>query len=79
MSYYKGYLTALARAANEDGVDVRSYFAWSFMDNFEWDSGLGPRFGVVYTDYETKERRIKDSAHFIQKVRTPAEKCEHST
>jgi beta-glucosidase/6-phospho-beta-glucosidase/beta-galactosidase len=40
------------QAVTQDGVDVRSYLAWSFMDNFEWDSGLVPRFGVVHVDYE---------------------------
>ena len=49
-------------------MDVRSYLAWSFMDNFEWDSGLVPRFGVVHVDYDTKKRTPKDSAKFLQGV-----------
>lgn len=40
------------------------------MDNFEWDTGLEPRFGCVYVDYKTKERTIKDSARWLQKVRS---------
>jgi beta-glucosidase/6-phospho-beta-glucosidase/beta-galactosidase len=55
-------------AATQDGVDVRSYLAWSFMDNFEWNSGLVPRFGVVHVDYETKKRTPKDSAAFLREV-----------
>jgi beta-glucosidase len=66
--YYHGYLDAVLQAVTQDGVDVRSYLAWSFMDNFEWDSGLVPRFGVVHVDYDTKKRTPKDSAKFLQGV-----------
>ncbi|TXT05691.1 uncharacterized protein COLE_07011 [Cutaneotrichosporon oleaginosum] len=62
--YFEGYLGAV-RDAVADGVDVRSYFAWSCYDNFEWASGLGPRFGCVRVDYDTKKRTVKDSARFI--------------
>ncbi|ORX35418.1 beta-glucosidase 1A [Kockovaella imperatae] len=62
VDYYQGYLENILQAVEEDGVDVRSYFGWSFLDNFEWASGLGPRFGCVYTDYNTFERTPKDSA-----------------
>jgi beta-glucosidase len=58
----------MLQAVTEDGVDVRSYLAWSFMDNFEWASGLVPRFGVVHVDYDTKKRTPKDSAKFLQGV-----------
>ena len=58
----------MLQAATVDGVDVRSYLAWSFMDNFEWDSGLVPRFGVVHVDYDTKKRTPKDSAEFLKEV-----------
>lgn len=58
----------MLQAITQDGVDVRSYFAWSFMDNFEWNSGLVPRFGVVHVDYATKKRTPKDSAKFLQGV-----------
>lgn len=49
------------RKAIEEGVDVCGYFAWSFMDNFEWASGYNERFGLVYVDYQTLERTPKDS------------------
>lgn len=58
--YMHRYLIALKKAA-EDGVDVDGYYAWSFIDNFEWASGYKERFGIVYNDYRTQQRIIKDS------------------
>jgi beta-glucosidase len=52
---------AAVRDAISDGADVRGYFVWSLFDNFEWAWGYGRRFGIVYVDYETQERIIKDS------------------
>ena len=46
------------------GADVRGYFVWSLMDNFEWAWGYSKRFGIVRVDYETLERTPKDSARF---------------
>lgn len=47
---------------NEKGADIRGYFMWSLIDNFEWAHGYSKRFGVVFVDYETQERILKDSA-----------------
>jgi beta-glucosidase len=61
LAYLREHLRAVARAA-EAGVDVRGYFAWSLLDNFEWEHGYGKRFGIVYVDYETQRRIPKQSA-----------------
>lgn len=65
------YLRAHFRAAHraiQDGVDLRGYFVWSLMDNFEWALGYSRRFGIVYVDYETLERISKDSARWYHDV-----------
>jgi beta-glucosidase len=61
------YLGALKKAC-ADGVDVRAYFQWSILDNFEWSAGYKERYGIVYVDYQTQERIPKDSAFFYKKV-----------
>ncbi|MBZ1356295.1 MAG: glycoside hydrolase family 1 protein [Candidatus Nealsonbacteria bacterium] len=54
--------------AIEEGVDVRGYFHWSLMDNFEWDKGIEPRFGLVEIDYKTLERKIRPSADYYSEI-----------
>ncbi|WP_026554535.1 GH1 family beta-glucosidase [Arthrobacter sp. 35W] len=61
--YLRGYISAVGEAI-ADGVDVRGYFAWSFMDNFEWAEGYDKRFGLVFVDYGTQRRIPKQSAHW---------------
>lgn len=65
VDYLKGYLSAAADAI-ELGVDLRGYYAWSFLDNFEWAEGYSKRFGLVYVDYRTQERIPKLSARWYQ-------------
>jgi beta-glucosidase len=60
IAYLDAYLGAV-KAALEHGVDVRGYFVWSLLDNFEWSEGYSKRFGLVYVDYPTLERVPKDS------------------
>ena len=60
IDYLTRYLSELRRAS-EDGVDVRGYFQWSIMDDFEWAEGYALRFGLVYLDYTTLRRDPKDS------------------
>jgi len=61
------YLREL-KAAAEDGVDVRGYFQWSLMDNFEWAEGYKHRFGLIHIDYESLKRTLKDSAYWYGDV-----------
>ena len=67
IDYMHRYLHELRRAA-EDGVDVRGYFAWSLLDNFEWSEGYNERFGLVHVDFATGQRTPKDSAAWYAKV-----------
>lgn len=61
------YLSAL-QLASDDGVDVRGYFLWSVMDNFEWDQGYHGRFGIIHTDFVTLKRTPKDSAYWYKQT-----------
>ncbi|WP_028811581.1 GH1 family beta-glucosidase [Streptomyces flavidovirens] len=65
--YLHGHLAAVRRAML-DGADVRGYFLWSLMDNFEWSYGYSKRFGAVYVDYETQRRTPKSSAEWYGRV-----------
>jgi beta-glucosidase len=58
--YFKEYLKQVLRA-KQDGVPVTGYFVWTLVDNFEWAEGYQPRFGLVYNDFATQQRMIKDS------------------
>ena len=51
----------MCKALNE-GVDVRGYFYWSLLDNFEWEKGVDPRFGLIHVDYKTMQRTARPSA-----------------
>jgi beta-glucosidase len=61
IDYIKGHLRKIAEA-NEQGADVRGYYLWSLLDNFEWAAGYSKRFGIVHVDFGTQERSLKDSA-----------------
>ena len=67
VAYLRAHLLA-AHAALSDGVDLRGYFAWSLLDNFEWALGYAKRFGIVHVDYATQQRTLKDSARFYAEV-----------
>jgi beta-glucosidase len=65
ISYLEGHIEAV-RMALQRGVDVRGYFVWSLLDNFEWARGYDKRFGIVWVDLETMERTIKASGHWYR-------------
>lgn len=63
LNYMRDYIRAVGKAI-EQGAPVKGYFAWSLMDNFEWAYGYSKRFGIVYIDYPTQRRILKESAHW---------------
>jgi beta-glucosidase len=67
IDYTRRYLRQLRRAI-ADGTDVRGYFHWSIMDNFEWQCGYRERFGLIHVDYTTLRRTPKDSARWYARV-----------
>jgi beta-glucosidase len=69
IDFLNRYLLQLRRASDER-TDIRGYFQWSLMDNFEWASGYRERFGTVYVDYTTQQRIPKDSAYWYKDVIT---------
>ncbi|QAY68806.1 glycoside hydrolase family 1 protein [Xylanimonas protaetiae] len=69
VAYLHDHVDALG-AAIDAGADVRGYFAWSLLDNFEWGWGYSKRFGIIRVDYDTLERVWKDSAHWYRRLST---------
>jgi beta-glucosidase len=67
IAYLRDHLTVVHDAITH-GVDLRGYFVWSLLDNFEWAYGYSKRFGIVHVDYPTQERVWKDSAHWYRQV-----------
>ncbi len=67
IDFLRRYLRELKRAS-EEGADVRGYFHWSLLDNFEWSNGYEERFGLYYTDYTTLKRHPKDSAIWYRSI-----------
>ena len=69
IDFYTGYIGNVSAAINEDGVDVRGYFAWSLMDNFEWADGYSKRFGMVFVDFANgNTRTLKASAKWYSQL-----------
>ncbi|QGG94985.1 GH1 family beta-glucosidase [Actinomarinicola tropica] len=78
IDFLDGHLRACA-AAIDEGVDLRGYFAWSLLDNYEWAEGYRKRFGVVHVDYDTQVRTPKDSGRWYAEVlRTSREAARRS-
>jgi beta-glucosidase len=66
-NYIKTHLEEVAKAI-QDGADVRGFYYWSLLDNFEWIKGYGPRFGLFHVDYETFTRTERASASYYRRV-----------
>lgn len=67
IDFMERYLKELQKAA-DDGADIRGYFYWSLMDNFEWAEGYSQRFGLAYVDYRNQQRILKDSAYWYRQI-----------
>ncbi len=63
IEYFQQYLMAMKKAKQE-GVNIKGYFAWTLMDNFEWNEGYNARFGLIHVDFKTQLRTIKDSGYW---------------
>lgn len=66
-AYLRDHLVAVSKAIRA-GADVRGYYAWSLMDNFEWGFGYSKRFGICHVDFDTLKRTVKESGRFYQRV-----------
>jgi beta-glucosidase len=64
----RGFLVGLSRAIADGAADVRGYYVWSLLDNFEWAFGTAKRFGIVWMDYQSLARLPKRSAEFFSDV-----------
>jgi beta-glucosidase len=67
IDFTRRYLMALRQAIG-DGADIRGYFHWSLMDNFEWAAGYRERFGLIHVDFDTQKRTLKDAAKWYSRV-----------
>ena len=67
VAYFRGHLQAV-RSAMHQGADVRGYYAWSLLDNFEWSHGYSKRFGIIHVDYSTQQRTIKSSGRYYASI-----------
>ncbi len=65
VKYFEDHLAAMLKAKNE-GVNIDGYFVWSLTDNFEWDKGFRPRFGLVHVDFKTLNRTMKNSGYWFK-------------
>ncbi|XP_043255842.1 myrosinase 1-like isoform X2 [Colletes gigas] len=72
VDYYREYLKQMLLAIHVDGVNVRGYYLWSLLDNFEWERGYSEHFGIVYVDINdpNRKRTLKESATWWQQVAT---------
>ena len=69
IEYFKLYLSAMLKAKNE-GINITGYMAWTLMDNFEWAEGYNVRFGLIYNDFKTQVRTVKQSGYWWKEFLT---------
>jgi beta-glucosidase len=67
VGFLRRYIAEVGHAM-KDGADVRGYFLWTFTDNFEWAEGFQQRFGIVYCDFKTQQRIVKESGHWYSRL-----------
>jgi beta-glucosidase len=67
IEYLESHIEAVGKAISE-GVPVKRYYAWSFMDNYEWAEGYAKRFGIVHVDFDTMKRTPKESAKVFSSI-----------
>lgn len=67
INFLERYIAQVQRAV-DDGIGVKGFFLWTFMDNFEWDCGYNDRFGIIYVDFRNQKRIVKDSAYWYRDV-----------
>ena len=65
--FLDAYLSEVQHAV-WDGADIRGYFLWTFLDNYEWTGGYDRRFGIVHVDFQTQKRIAKDSAYWYKEI-----------
>jgi len=65
VQYFQQYLSQILKA-KQSGIPVNGYFAWTFIDNFEWAEGYKMRYGIVYNDIQNQKRIVKDSGLWFQ-------------
>ena len=68
VSFLRRFISEVGHAMKA-GADVRGYFLWTFTDNFEWAEGFQQRFGIVYCDFQTQQRIVKESGHWYAQAR----------
>ncbi|KAF7809052.1 beta-glucosidase 40-like [Senna tora] len=72
--YYSGYLSNLQASIMKDGCNVKGYFAWSLLDNWEWAAGYSSRFGLYFVDYKDNQKRYpKQSVEWFKKFLKPGQ------
>ena len=69
VQYHEDYIEQMRRAIFDDGVNVRGYYGWSLLDNFEWSDGYSKRFGLFFVDYVTQRRTPKKAALWWNETR----------